>query len=309
MENTKEQLTVFGTIEPNYPAYVVLSKSQNFYSPIEEDILDNIIVDDAIVTITRNDGVTHKLTLINQEIIDSIADELQIPNIESPFHSIYIDINSNFKDFAQNSYSYQLDINWNHALVTAKTTIPAPTIINSVWCQCKETVGEEYKCYIWASIKDPDTLGNNLYATFKRLKSSDKIDPKFVRCARSTRSDILFNGTNFTTYFSRSGKVAGNDGGLLPFYGSGIKEDKPIEKDVVLFKLSQIDNATYKFWRSLKMQDEMGENPFSEPINLVSNIKGGLGIWAGYGATYYKIPIVKDTVIYLNFFPNMFEIF
>ena len=39
-------------------------------------------------------------------------------------------------------------------------------------------------------------------------------------------------------------------------------------------------------------------NPFSEPMNLSSNIQGGLGIWGGYGVSYYYIPIVVDTTIY-----------
>jgi hypothetical protein len=45
------------------------------------------------------------------------------------------------------------------------------------------------------------------------------------------------------------------------------------------------------------MQDASG-NPFSEPMNLSSNIEGALGIWGGYGVSYYYIPIVPDTIIY-----------
>jgi hypothetical protein len=33
-------------------------------------------------------------------------------------------------------------------------------------------------------------------------------------------------------------------------------------------------------------------------MNLYSNVKGGLGIWGGYGVSYFYIPIVEDTVIY-----------
>ena len=54
---------------------------------------------------------------------------------------------------------------------------------------------------------------------------------------------------------------------------------------------------SYKFWRSLERQGGTNGNPFAEPMNLVSNINGGLGIWAGYGTAYYKIPIDTTTVI------------
>mgnify|MGYP001287399523 CR=1 FL=1 len=52
-------------------------------------------------------------------------------------------------------------------------------------------------------------------------------------------------------------------------------------------------------------------DPFIISIELLSsNINGGLGIWAGYGVSYYYIPIVSDTVIYDTYNQvNVFDIF
>ena len=44
-------------------------------------------------------------------------------------------------------------------------------------------------------------------------------------------------------------------------------------------------------------------------MNLVSNINGGLGVWTGYAPAYYKIPIIKDTVIFDQYVPEIDEIF
>jgi hypothetical protein len=44
-------------------------------------------------------------------------------------------------------------------------------------------------------------------------------------------------------------------------------------------------------------------------MNLVSNINNGLGIWTGYGAVYYKVPIIKDTVINQEYSPEIIDIF
>ena len=45
-------------------------------------------------------------------------------------------------------------------------------------------------------------------------------------------------------------------------------------------------------------------------MNLSSNIQGGLGIWGGYGVSYYYIPIVVDTTIYDTYNNvSLFEIF
>ena len=64
-----------------------------------------------------------------------------------------------------------------------------------------------------------------------------------------------------------------------------------------------------KFWRGLTRQSGSNGNPFAEPLNLPSNINGGLGVWTGYGSTYYKVPIIKETVIFEEYIPeNIFDI-
>ena len=50
-------------------------------------------------------------------------------------------------------------------------------------------------------------------------------------------------------------------------------------------------------------------NPFTKPMNLVSNINGGLGVWTGYGSVYYKVPIVQDTVIFNVYSPDIMDIY
>ena len=77
----------------------------------------------------------------------------------------------------------------------------------------------------------------------------------------------------------------------------------------MLFKISEVDYATYNFLRTRKLQQEMDNNPFAQTTNLISNINGGLGIWSGYNSTYFKVPIVKDTVIKEKYEPELFEIF
>ena len=62
-----------------------------------------------------------------------------------------------------------------------------------------------------------------------------------------------------------------------------------------------------KFWRGVVRNSNSGGNPFSEPMNLSSNINGGLGIWTGYGTKYYLIPIIKDTTISEEYNPDIFD--
>ena len=64
-----------------------------------------------------------------------------------------------------------------------------------------------------------------------------------------------------------------------------------------------------QFWRGVVRNITSGANPFSEPMNLVSNINEGLGVWTGYAPVYYKVPVVKDTVIFNQYMPGIDEIF
>ena len=80
-------------------------------------------------------------------------------------------------------------------------------------------------------------------------------------------------------------------------------------EDIVLIKFCQIDEPAMKFWRSLVRQFGHNGNPFAEPMNLVSNINNGLGIWTGYGAVYYKVSIIKGTTIDEKYDPKIIDIF
>ena len=81
------------------------------------------------------------------------------------------------------------------------------------------------------------------------------------------------------------------------------------KNDVVLIKFCQIDEPSMKFWRGVVRQVGTNGNPFAEPINLSSNINGGLGVFTGYGAVYYKVPIIKNTTIFDTIKPNIIDIF
>jgi hypothetical protein len=303
-------VVVEGYIEPEMPSYVFLSKSQPFFNEINENEINNSSITNAKVTITRDDGEKRSLTHISQEIIDSISNYLDINNIELPFYSIYIDLDPNFEEFNQTNHSYKLNIEVNNKVITANTSIPPKLDIDSVWCICGTDISSLSDCYIWVVINDPDTLGNILYAQYRRY-DGENIDKTLRICSRFLRRDFLWNGKSYPTYFSRSGVIINEDGngGQLPFYSKRIQNGKVLKEDKVIFKISQINNQTYLFLRSKKMQEELYNNPFSEPMNVISNIQGGLGIWCGYGALYYDLTIQDSIVVYNNIKPDTTDIF
>ena len=62
--------------------------------------------------------------------------------------------------------------------------------------------------------------------------------------------------------------------------------------DKVEVKLSNIDKATYDFWRTMEYNYQSIGNPFSSPVQVISNISNGaLGYFGGYGSQYTQLSI------------------
>ena len=295
LNSTSSQLVVEGYIQQGYPAYVFLTKSESYFNSIDSNTLYNLSVDNAQVFVEREDGVIHQLSYIDRHLLDSLAlsDTLALP-----FNALYVDLSYQDNDFSQIGYKYKLIIEWNNKTISAITSIPPQYPIDSVWVKRKDSLESDYKCYIWARINDPDTLGNSAIIHYKRDVGWKPMDPFFIPCAIPTRTDNIVNGENFEAFFARSGRFSGEDGVLLPFYGDRVIDGEFVRKDIILLRVSHVDQRTYKFWRSIERMQDASGNPFSEPMNLSSNIDGALGIWGGYGVSYYYIPIVPDTIIY-----------
>jgi hypothetical protein len=123
-------------------------------------------------------------------------------------------------------------------------------------------------------------------------------------------SDILINGQSFETYFPRP-KDQGFPTGNYNAYHTEICDEDTLEfkEDIVMIKYSQIDEPSLKFWRGLVRQVGTNGNPFAEPLNLVSNINNGLGVFTGYGSVYYKVPIIEGTTVDSEYIATILDIF
>jgi hypothetical protein len=66
---------------------------------------------------------------------------------------------------------------------------------------------------------------------------------------------------------------------------SSTEESRPF---VVLASLSE---ASYEYQRTAALADDTQENPFAEPVQVHSNVRGGLGIFAG--ATYVERSLTR----------------
>lgn len=64
-----------------------------------------------------------------------------------------------------------------------------------------------------------------------------------------------------------------------------------LKSDELQLVLRHVDQSYFNFKKSLKLHVQSKGNPFAEPVKVYSNIKNGLGIFAGYASSRYEIDI------------------
>ncbi|MBE51369.1 MAG: hypothetical protein CMP51_06745 [Flavobacteriales bacterium] len=318
-----QRMVVQGSIEPGFPPYIILTKNQGYFDPINSNTYNDLFIKDAEVTVwKRNENGG----------IDSIKLEPLPPPLDTL--PIYTDINYMIQfllnqetpipyPFSQAGNSYNLEIKWNDNIITGTTTIPNPVPYDSIWIEETEfEYDEPRKCIIFCTYTDPDTIGNNFVLRSKRIYHGikDSIPYLYPQNAIANDADeslllvdagidILINGTTFDFPIYRPSDNGGFANGTYNSthykkYKDTLTNGKDsvlVAADTVLLKFNQVDVTALKFWRGVVRNVTSGGNPFAEPMNLSSNINGGLGTWTGFGATYYKVPINKDTTIIHNY--------
>ncbi|MBT6808292.1 MAG: DUF4249 family protein [Flavobacteriales bacterium] len=313
-----EKIVVQGSIEPGFPPYVILTRNQGYFETIDSSTYNNLFISDAEITVFKLDG---------NETIDSIELSYELIGTIPVFTNL--DFTIDWTNFSQEGFRYNLEINFNESLVTSSTTIPHSTPLDSIWIEeTEDLLDNKYKCEINAKYTDPDTIGNNILIRSKRVEHWNIVDTLTTTPTLSNEKDnslllvdcgpdVLINGESFETYFPRPSEQGGFPSGSYRTFKYKKYQDTTtlgqdsilMPEDLVLIKFCQVDLAAMKFWRGVVRNSTSGGNPFAEPMNLSSNINGGLGSWTGYGTRYYLVPILKNTTITEEYYPNIFDIF
>jgi hypothetical protein len=306
-----DKLVIEGSIENGFPPYIIITKNGGYFDPIDNETFDNLFVNDIeSVEIWYNDNDGVKLDSV---ILEQITFFESLPPIYTDIDYLTsLDENGvppSLYDFSKSGRTYYLEIKWNNQVISSSTTIPEVTPLDCLWVEKSENSKEEYEYDIRALYSDPADQDNFILLKSKRIQHFEYKDS--LECQAKDRpdnslklidagSDILINGQSFETYFPRP-KESGNpfpDGNYNAYHTEICEEDTlEFKEDIVLIKYCQIDEPSLKFWRGLVRQVGTNGNPFAEPLNLVSNINNGLGVFTGYGSVYYKVKIIENSVV------------
>jgi hypothetical protein len=261
------KLVVEATIENGQPPMVMLTNSLNYFSKISPELLTQSFVRGAEVYVS-NGTRTHKLK------------EYTIPLGGNFSLSYYSTDSSNLSTafVGELNKAYSMRIVAGGKEYTATTTIPNITKrIDSIWYKAGPPQLDTSKVIVMARVTDPPGFGDYIRYFTKRNNGP------FLPGLNSAFDDLFIDGTTYELQV-----------------GAGVDRNTDFEEDdlffnkgdTVTFKISNIDKATYDFWRTIEFSYQSVGNPFSTPVKVLGNISGNaLGYFGGYASQYRTLII------------------
>lgn len=269
LDNSKPSLVVEATIENNQPPIVTLSGSFDYFSKISPEILANSFVHDAVIKIS-NGTKTHQL----KEYFFTTQ-----PNIKFYYYSIdSSNLSTAFTGAFNTNYSMEIQVAGK--TYTAATSIPAlAKKIDSLWWKKAPDNPDTSKIVLVGRSSDPPGYGNYIrYFT----KTND--DP-FFPGLNSVFDDQIIDGKTYTVDIERGvNRNEKLDMENYSFFNRG---------DTITVKFTNIDKATFDFWRTMEYSYGSIGNPFASPTKVLSNIKDALGYFGGYAVQYKTLIVPK----------------
>lgn len=179
--------------------------------------------------------------------------------------------------------TYYLTAQYKDFYATAETTIPAKAKAEKIFAK------EENGIYsINATIND-NPEEKNYYKLFIQVVGRDN--------SYMSSNFAIIDDKDYTFPCTIPINI-----GYSSLYHKEYQLYKISDKDKLMIKVAQIDKTMYNMWDDYKNIMELGQNQFFRYSNSIrSNISGGLGYWAGYGATEYMLwPYMHDNAIELK---------
>ncbi len=290
LPQAESKIVVEGSVEPGLPPFVLLTRSAPFFGTFDPNNLGEYFVTGAQVTIS--DGFEEYslielcLADLSEEYQALAAQLLGIPLDSSttiPDICIYTtDLFGGSVLLGQAGRRYTLTVIADGDTLESVTYLPPPIGPDSLWSRPHPDPAVDSLFRLSLRFSDPDSLGNFYRYWTRRYNAARNIDEPFYPGVNSIIDDLFFNGQ--TVDFSLDRGQPRSDGFDIETYGFFNLGD------TVVLKLAAIEKPVYDFWATLEFDAGSG-GPFSSATIINTNINGGLGIFAGYGAHYDTLVI------------------
>lgn len=159
--------------------------------------------------------------------------------------------------------TYELRVEYKDYVATARTTIPAPVPLDTVFVAAVQ----DSLCHVVCGFTDPPEPGNS-YKIFTRTTG---VDAHYHSSALAQLDDSQLNGYTEVFLFSTLRLM---DYVAMPNLRLG---------DELWVKMCTMDQEAFAFWKNF--ETTVFSNVFNMDFgtDLHANVQGGLGYWIGYG--------------------------
>ncbi|HMO32179.1 MAG TPA: DUF4249 domain-containing protein [Lacibacter sp.] len=262
-------LSVDARIETDRDPVVVLTSSLNYFSTISAGEVASSIIRNAEV-ILEEGSRSHRLRRIDQTLPGGLAFSFYTTDDASPSTRIV----------GEEGKTYRLLIRWEGREYRAVTTIPllTKTIDSLWWVRPPNDPDTSTRALLRGRVTDPPGFGNYI-RYFTRVNSGP-----FLPGFNSVFDDQFVNNSTIVVDIDRG--VDRNNPGSFEDYGFFRRGD------TVTVQFSNIDKATFDFWRTVEFNYQSIGNPFSSPPKILGNISNGaLGYFGGYANQFSTLVI------------------
>lgn len=261
------KLVIEGSIENGSPAMVIVSKSIPYFSTIDiETLLNDVLVTDAIVTVTSSTGESEQLQLMMTD--------------QSPVYFAYMGRNV----IGEPGKSYSLKVEYKEKEYTANTSILQPFKLDSAWLAFMI----ENDTMPTSRIQLTDNAATHDYYQFRvKVHGKNLHDRLWVTSMPVAFDDATFNGQTINFEITRANPSSLFEATMTPEQEEEYYRLTYRKGDTIYLKTSMIDYESYQFWSAMTWGIAIGQNPFMSPAPVPYNIHGDnvIGIWSGYAST------------------------
>ena len=173
--------------------------------------------------------------------------------------------------------TYTITVEYSGRTVTAQTTIPEDVPLEYIRVAASEENPDNFQ--LVGGLKD-NRNSKDYYKFF--VKVSGKDSTYISSFLGLTDDDILKDKTETAELPINNGSRR-SDQRMTTYFTA---------KDRVIVKFCTLDQTSWQYWNDFEEIQSLSRNPFF-PVStsIRSNVKGGLGYWAGYGSRYYVVSI------------------
>lgn len=170
--------------------------------------------------------------------------------------------------------TYTIDVTYYDLHATATTTIPQKTELDEIWTEQitdslytiktrftdREGKGDHYKFFSYCEGETYTNYGSCMLGLIDDADLNDSVVEATVY------RPVTMDTRSYSPYFKKG--------------------------ETVYIKFCTLDEDSYEFWKDFETQ-RLGSRIalFPSSNNIHHNVEGGLGLWAGYGASFYTVHI------------------